>query len=57
MTQDADVIVVGAGIAGLVAASEATAAGRTVALVDQDGPSDLGGQAFWLGRRPRTLCA
>ena len=43
----ADVIVVGAGIAGLVAAYEATAAGRTVALVDQEGPNDLGGQAFW----------
>jgi len=43
----ADVIVVGAGIAGLVAAHEITAAGRTVALVDQEGPNDLGGQAFW----------
>ena len=43
----ADVIVVGAGIAGLVAAAELTAAGRTVALLDQEGPDDLGGQAFW----------
>jgi uncharacterized protein len=42
-----DVIVVGAGIAGLVAAHEITAAGKTVALVDQEGPGDLGGQAFW----------
>jgi predicted oxidoreductase len=43
----ADVIVVGAGIAGLVAAHELVAAGRTVALLDQEGPNDLGGQAFW----------
>src|SRR3954451_22127529 len=44
---DADVLVVGAGIAGLVAAPELVAAGKTVALVDQQGPADLGGQAFW----------
>ncbi len=44
---DADVLVVGAGIAGLVAAHELVAAGKTVALVDQQGPADLGGQAFW----------
>ncbi|MBK5308108.1 MAG: FAD-binding dehydrogenase [Frankiaceae bacterium] len=42
-----DVIVVGAGIAGLTAARELTAAGKRVALVDQEGPNDLGGQAFW----------
>jgi uncharacterized protein len=42
-----DAIVVGAGLAGLVAAHELTAAGRRVALVDQEGPNDLGGQAFW----------
>jgi predicted oxidoreductase len=47
MTATADVIVVGAGLTGLVAAYELTAAGRSVALVDQEGPSDLGGQAFW----------
>ncbi|MFD0343645.1 FAD-binding dehydrogenase [Streptomyces sp. NPDC127117] len=44
---DADVIVVGAGLAGLVAAHELTARGRRVALVDQEGPTDLGGQAHW----------
>jgi predicted oxidoreductase len=44
---DADVIVVGAGLAGLVAAHELTAAGRTVALVDQENAANLGGQAFW----------
>ncbi|WP_409019004.1 FAD-binding dehydrogenase [Brevundimonas vesicularis] len=44
---DADVIVVGAGLAGLVAAHELTRAGKRVALVDQEGPRNLGGQAFW----------
>ncbi|MFL5579835.1 MAG: FAD-binding dehydrogenase [Gemmatimonadaceae bacterium] len=44
---DADVIVVGAGIAGLAAAAEAADAGRTVLLLDQEGEQSLGGQAFW----------
>ncbi|NGN94021.1 FAD-binding dehydrogenase [Nocardioides sp. KC13] len=44
---DTDVIVVGAGLAGLVAAHELTARGHRVALLDQEGPADLGGQAFW----------
>ncbi|MEV4179396.1 FAD-binding dehydrogenase [Nonomuraea sp. NPDC049709] len=44
---DADVIVVGAGLAGLVATHELTAAGRKVALVDQENAANLGGQAFW----------
>ncbi|MFF8717586.1 FAD-binding dehydrogenase [Streptomyces sp. NPDC015184] len=44
---DTDVIVVGAGLAGLVAAHELTSRGRRVALVDQEGPADLGGQAHW----------
>ncbi|MFI6416897.1 FAD-binding dehydrogenase [Streptomyces sp. NPDC050842] len=43
----ADVIVVGAGLAGLVAAHELTSRNRKVALVDQEGPANLGGQAFW----------
>ncbi|WP_408637382.1 FAD-binding dehydrogenase [Nocardia aurea] len=43
----ADVIVVGAGLAGLVAAYELTAAGRTVHLIDQENRANLGGQAFW----------
>ena len=43
----ADVIVVGAGLAGLVAAAEAADAGRTVLLLDQEGEQSLGGQAFW----------
>ncbi|MCA9775806.1 MAG: FAD-binding dehydrogenase [Candidatus Eremiobacteraeota bacterium] len=43
----ADVIVVGAGIAGLVAAYELTQAGKTVLLLDQEGEQNMGGQAFW----------
>ena len=43
----ADVIVVGAGLAGLVASCEAIDAGRSVLLVDQEGEQSLGGQAFW----------
>ncbi|MDQ7906256.1 FAD-binding dehydrogenase [Phytohabitans sp. ZYX-F-186] len=44
---DVDAIVVGAGLAGLVAAHELTAAGRKVALLDQEGQANLGGQAYW----------
>ena len=44
---DADVIVVGAGLAGLVATAEVADAGRRVLLLDQEGPQSLGGQAFW----------
>ncbi len=47
MTPDADVIVVGAGLAGLVAAAEAADAGLRVTLLDQESPANLGGQAFW----------
>ncbi|WP_375174523.1 FAD-binding dehydrogenase [Pseudooceanicola sp.] len=43
----ADVIVVGAGLAGLVAATEAAGRGRKVLLLDQEGEQSLGGQAFW----------
>lgn len=45
--EQADVIVVGAGLAGLVAAAEAADAGRSVLLLDQEGEQSLGGQAFW----------
>ncbi|MBT0566632.1 FAD-binding dehydrogenase [Williamsia sp. CHRR-6] len=44
---DTDVIVVGAGLAGLVAAHELTAAGHRVALLDQENAANLGGQAWW----------
>jgi len=42
-----DVVVVGAGLAGLVAATELTAAGRRVVLLDQEPAASLGGQAWW----------
>ncbi len=47
MTRDADVIVVGAGLAGLVATYELTKAGKGVVVVDQENRNNLGGQAFW----------
>ena len=45
--QDADVIVVGAGLAGLVAAAEIADAGHRVLLLDQEGEQSLGAQAHW----------
>src|ERR1700740_1292328 len=47
MAEDADVIVAGAGLAGLVAATEIADAGKRVIVVDQEGEQSLGGQAFW----------
>ncbi|WFU17427.1 FAD-binding dehydrogenase [Bradyrhizobium sp. CB3481] len=47
MTEVTDVIVVGAGLAGLVAATEIADAGKRVVVVDQEGEQSLGGQAFW----------
>jgi len=47
MAGDADVIVVGGGLAGLVAATEIADAGKSVIVVDQEGEQSLGGQAFW----------
>jgi predicted oxidoreductase len=44
---DADVIIVGAGLAGLVAACELADAGRKVIVLDQEPEQSLGGQAFW----------
>ena len=44
---DADAIVVGAGLAGLVAAAEFADAGRKVIVLDQEPEGSLGGQAFW----------
>ena len=44
---DCDVLVIGAGLAGLVAAAEAADRGRRVVVVDQEGKQSLGGQAFW----------
>jgi predicted oxidoreductase len=44
---DPEVIVVGAGLAGLVAAHELVKAGRRVLILDQENRKNLGGQAFW----------
>ncbi|HEY0375183.1 MAG TPA: FAD-binding dehydrogenase [Amnibacterium sp.] len=44
---DADVIVVGGGLAGLVAADELLRAGRRVTVVEQENAANLGGQAYW----------
>jgi uncharacterized protein len=42
-----DAIVVGAGLAGLVATYELVRAGRSVLVLDQENRNNLGGQAFW----------
>jgi predicted oxidoreductase len=44
---DTDAIVIGAGLAGLVATAELADAGRKVILLDQEPEASLGGQAFW----------
>ena len=43
----ADVVVVGAGLAGLVATAELADAGKRVILVDQEPEASFGGQAWW----------
>jgi predicted oxidoreductase len=47
VSTDTDVIVVGAGLAGLVATAELADAGKRVILLDQEPEASLGGQAFW----------
>lgn len=47
MADQADVIVVGAGLAGLVAACELLERDRRVLIVDQENAANLGGQAYW----------
>lgn len=42
-----DVIIVGGGLSGLVAATEASDRGLRVCVVDQEGSQNLGGQVFW----------
>lgn len=42
-----DVIVVGAGLAGLVATAELAEKGKKVLLLDQESENSMGGQAFW----------
>ena len=47
MAERTDAVVVGGGLAGLVAAAELADAGRRVTIVEQEGENSLGGQAFW----------
>ena len=47
MADDADAIIVGAGLAGLVAAAELVDARRKIVVIDQEPEQSLGGQAFW----------
>ncbi|MDH6109830.1 putative oxidoreductase [Kitasatospora sp. MAP12-15] len=47
MALDADVIVIGAGLAGLAATAELAEAGRRVILLDQEPAASFGGQAHW----------
>ena len=42
-----DAIVIGAGLAGLVAACELLDAGKRVTILEQESEANLGGQAFW----------
>ena len=42
-----DVVIIGAGLAGLVAACELAQRGKSVTILDQEGRQNLGGQAFW----------
>ena len=44
--EETEVIIVGAGLAGLVAATELAEAGKRVIIVEQEGEQSLGGQAF-----------
>lgn len=46
-TPRCDVLIIGAGLAGLVAAHELTTAGKRVAILDQENAHNIGGQAFW----------
>lgn len=47
MTRETEVIVVGAELSGLVAATEIADGGRRVLLLEREGEQDLGAQAWW----------
>src|SRR5947209_20561759 len=47
MPTQTDVIIIGAGLAGLVAAAEVADSGKRAIIVEQEGEQSLGGQAFW----------
>lgn len=46
-TLKTDVVIIGGGLSGLVAAAEAVDAGRRVTILDQENSNNLGGQAYW----------
>ncbi len=47
MIEKTDVIIIGGGLAGLVAAAEIADAGKTAIIIEQEGENSLGGQAYW----------
>lgn len=47
MSDRAEVIVIGSGLAGLVASAELAGAGKRVLILEQEGEQSVGGQAFW----------
>jgi predicted oxidoreductase len=47
MADEADAVIVGAGLAGLAAAAELADAGKRVIILEQEGGDFLGGQAWW----------
>ena len=47
VAETVDAIIVGGGLAGLVAAAELGDAGKHVVILEQEGANSLGGQAFW----------
>ena len=47
MSDESDVIIVGAGLAGLVAACELIDAGKRVTILEQEPEASFGGQAWW----------
>ena len=54
MSEDADVIVIGAGLAGLVAACEIVASGRRALVLDQEPEASLGGHPRVFMHRERA---
>jgi predicted oxidoreductase len=46
-SQESDAIVIGAGLAGLVATAELVAAGKRVTVLEQEPEASFGGQAWW----------
>jgi predicted oxidoreductase len=45
--QQSDAIVIGAGLAGLVATAELVAEGKSVTVLEQESEANFGGQAWW----------